>query len=261
QPPGIKMNCDETRPLLEAYLDDELDLVHSLAIEQHVESCPECRRRREELKALRDLLRQKLPRPSAPPELRERVQAALRRESGHVASKVIPFPNRWLAAAALVAATLALLMLLRDNRPHADSLVADAVANHIRSLQPGHLTDVESTDRHTVKPWIAEHIDYSPPVLDFAEAGYSLAGARLDYMDDRAVTALVYNCRKHRINVFISPVANPEGERRATRDGFHVVVWCRAGMRYVFVSDLAEPELRAFSEMFRDGVKKVTAES
>ena len=252
------MNCDETRPLLEAYLDDELDLVHSLAIEQHVESCADCSRRRDELKSLHDLLRAKLPRPAAPPELRDRVRSALRRESG----KVVAFPNQWLAAAAVVAAALALLFLLKDTRvPKSDSLVADAVANHIRSLQPGHLMDVASTDRHTVKPWIAEHVDYSPPVMDFADAGFPLAGARMDYMDDRTVAALVYNCRKHRINVFISPVANIEPERRATRDGFHVVVWCRAGMRYVFVSDLAEPELQAFSEMFREGVKKATAES
>ncbi len=248
------MNCDESRPLLEAYLDDELDLVHSLAIEQHVESCADCLRRRDELLALRDLIRHRLPRHAAPAELVKRVRGALPREAG----VVVPFPTRWLAAAAVVAVALAFLLVMRKSAPgRPDPLVAEAVSNHVRSLMADHLLDVESSDRHTVKPWIAEHVDYSPPVLDFASTGYPLAGARLDYCGKRPIAALVYKCRKHTINVFVLPGSTPEAERWTSRDGFHVGIWCGSGMKFVIVSDLAEPDLRAFSDQFRDGVHKL----
>ena len=243
------MNCDETRPLLEAYLDGELDLVHSLAIEQHVETCADCQRLRERHEALRGLLRRTLPRPTAPAGLTGKIRRTLRRE----ASATSGMPWRWLAAAALLLASMALFgMMSRSRVPGNDLLVAEAVANHVRSLLPGHLTDVASTDRHTVKPWVAQRVDYSPPVVDLTAAGFPLVGARLDYLDHRNVAALVYTCREHRMNVFVSPAAETQPERWTTRDGFHVVTWSRAGMRYVVVSDLAEAELREFARHLRD---------
>jgi anti-sigma factor RsiW len=246
------MNCDEARPLLEAYIDGELDLVHSLAIEQHVEGCAECRRRRDELQALSVRIRATLPRDSAPADFRDSLRHSLKRES----ATTIHFPSRWLAAAAAVAALIAFFTFTKSARlAGPDPLVAEAVANHVRSLQPGHLLDVESTDRHTVKPWIAQHVDYSPPVLDFPESGFPLAGARLDYLDNRAVAALVYNCRLHRINVFVSPEIQPGTERWTTRDGFHVGICYCSGMKFIFVSDLAEPELREFARKIHETLK------
>jgi mycothiol system anti-sigma-R factor len=245
------MKCDEIRPLLEAYLDGELDLVHSLAVEQHVENCVECRRRRDELQALGALIRATLPRESAPANLRARLRRSLKSES----PRTIQFPARWLAAAAALAAVLAFLLIAkntRESRP--DPLVAEAVANHVRSLLPGHLIDVESTDQHTVKPWVAQRVDYSPPVLDLADAGYPLVGARLDYLGHRNIAALVYRSRQHVINVFVSPDSETGAEPMMSRDGFHVGVWYAAGMKFVVVSDLAEPELRAFCDKLREGL-------
>ncbi len=247
------MNCDESRPLLDAYLDGELDLVHSLAIEQHVESCPACRRARKQHEALRVAIREALPRVHAAPEFEARIRGALRHEAGEVdqAKRVLPFDWRWLATAAAVFIALAILFpLLRPVRP--DPLVAEAVANHVRSLLPGHLTDVASTDRHTVKPWVAQRVDYSPPVQDLAEAGFPLLGARLDYLGHRNVAALVYTRREHRINVFVAPSTSDEAERWAGRDGFHVATWSRGGMKYVVVSDLAVPELQGFTRRLRE---------
>jgi anti-sigma factor RsiW len=249
------MNCNEARPLLEAYLDGELDLVHSLAIEQHVASCPNCRRAREQYEVLRESIRTGVPRMAAPPELVGRLREALRRETGKQERKIVNFVDwRWLAVAAAIVVAIAFLRLeFRQTR--LDPLVAEVVSSHVRSLMPGHLTDVVSSDRHTVKPWIALHVDYSPPVLDLAAEGFPLLGARLDYLENRTVAALVYGSREHRINLFISPNTTAEAELWQTRDGFHVGMWSHAGMRFVVVSDLAEPELRAFSGKFRDGVK------
>ena len=245
------MNCDETRPLLEAYLDGELDLVHSLAIEQHVDSCLDCRRARKQQEALRAVIRAGLPRGAAPPELTGRIRSELRREAGGGPGRLARFIDwRLLAAAAAVIFTLAILFpALRPSRP--DPLVAEAVANHVRSLLPGHLTDVASTDRHTVKPWVAERVDYSPPVQEFAAAGFPLLGARLDYLEHRKVAALVYACRDHRINVFVAPSSSDEAERWANRDGFHVATWTHGRMKYVVVSDLAVPELQGFTRQLR----------
>lgn len=247
------MNCDESRPLLEAYLDGELDLVHSLAIEQHVESCPSCRRARKQHEALRAVVRGALPRAAAPAEMAARIRGALRQESGDadLVKRIISFDWRWLATAAAVFLALALLFpLVRLARP--DPLVAEAVANHVRSLLPGHLMDVASTDRHTVKPWVAQRVNYSPPVQDFAETGFPLLGARLDYLGQRNTAALVYTCREHRINVFVAPSPSDEAERWTSRDGFHVATWSHSGMKYVVVSDLAIPELQGFTRRLRE---------
>ncbi len=246
------MNCDEIRPLLEAYLDGELDLVHSLAIEQHVEACPVCQRARKQQDALRAVIRAGLPRGAALPGLTARVRGALRREAGQAGErKHLIMPDwRWLAAAAAV--ILAFTVAVPAFRPlRSNPLVAEAVANHVRSLLPGHLTDVASTDRHTVKPWVAQRVDYSPTVQDFSAAGFPLMGARLDYLGHRNVAALVYACREHRINVFVAPSPSEEAERWSDLDGFHVATWSQGGMKYVVVSDLSMPELRGFTRQLR----------
>jgi anti-sigma factor RsiW len=112
-----------------------------------------------------------------------------------------------------------------------------------------HLFDVESTDQHTVKPWFLGKLDFAPPVVDLAANGYPLLGGRLDYVDGRAVAALVYQRRKHTINVFIEPV---QGGRRVAFEatslrGFHLRYWTRDGMAFWAVSDLAAAELSEFA--------------
>lgn len=246
------MNCDESRPLLEAYFDGELDLVHALAIEQHIESCALCQRLRKQQDALRSVLRAALPRQSVPPDLATGIRAALQRESGATAGrrKMISLDWRWLAAAAVILTLAVLSPILRPAR--SNPLIAEAVANHVRSLLPGHLTDVLSTDRHTVKPWLAQRVDYSPPVPDLAASGFPLVGARLDYLEHRNVAVLVYGRRDHRINVFISPSTSEASEQWTSRDGFHVATWSLGGMSYVAVSDLAVAEMRDFTRQLRE---------
>ena len=137
-------------------------------------------------------------------------------------------------------------------RGHADELIArEVVSGHIRSLMANHLTDVASTDQHTVKPWFAGKLDFSPPVTDFAGAGYPLVGGRLDYLQGHSVAALVYLHHKHVINVFVWPVATSL-ERLApalTQQGFHVIHGAHAGMAYWVVSDLNVEELAGFARM------------
>jgi anti-sigma factor RsiW len=127
------------------------------------------------------------------------------------------------------------------------------VASHVRSLQPGHLMDVESTDQHTVKPWFNGKIDFSPPVKDFAADGFPLIGGRLDYVDQRPAAALVYQRQKHLINVYVWPEAEKEdtAARVVSKQGYNIVFWQRGGMYFCAVSDLNSAELQQFARMLQ----------
>ena len=137
----------------------------------------------------------------------------------------------------------------RDN----SRLAQEAVADHVRSLQVNHLLDVASTDQHTVKPWFAGKLDYSPQVVDLGPSGYPLIGGRLDVLGGRNVAALIYQRRKHYINLFIWP-SDSEALRGSiyNQNGYHVLGWTKSGMNYLAVSELGEKELREFVQMIQD---------
>jgi anti-sigma factor RsiW len=129
-----------------------------------------------------------------------------------------------------------------------DRLTRELIAGHVRSLMVSHLTDVASSDQHTVKPWFEGKLDFSPPVIDLTEQGFPLVGARLDYLDNRPVAALVYQRQQHVINLFIWPAAHDaeKGEQMVTQQGYHLLHWAQAGLSYWAVSNLNLDELQAF---------------
>ena len=250
------MVCREVRDRLSPFLDDELDPVASREVARHLESCTDCAAAFARQRQLGESLRRDLEYHRAPDLLRARVvrdaRAAVGREGAH--ARLAASSWRWLSAAAavitVVGGTWWITTLSRD---HVDDLTEhEVVSSHIRSLMANHLTDVASTDQHTVKPWFAGKLDFSPPVTDFAAAGYPLAGGRLDYLQGHAVAALVYLHRRHVINVFVWPVSSTL-ERFApatTQQGFHAIHGTHAGMAYWVVSDLNAEELAGFARMF-----------
>lgn len=159
---------------------------------------------------------------------------------------------RWLALAASVAVVAIGSWRLGAARAGAAVLADEVVASHVRSLMPGHLSDVVSTDQHTVKPWFDGKLDFSPPVHDFAGRGYPLLGGRLDYLDGRPVAALVYGRRQHVVSVFIWPAQKPEGQAApVTRNGYHVLHWATPEFSYWVTSDIGLAELKEFGGMLR----------
>lgn len=195
----------------------------------------------------------------APPELGARILAALPRAEPESAAPPAPAPslrrrpwlNLGLAFACGVLASFALVRFQAAGDA-ADAMEQAVVASHVRSLMADHLADVASSDRHTVKPWFAGKLDFSPPVMDLGEEGFPLVGGRLDYLAQRPVAALVYAHQKHHINLFVWPSTDaPQALKALSQQGFNLVTWRDDGMELWAISDLSQPELRAFAETLR----------
>jgi anti-sigma factor RsiW len=246
------MNCDDAKNLLELHADGELDLVRQVEVEAHAASCPACADRLRGLAARKAALSGRLTRHRAPEALRNQVRLA----AGIGAPVPIRGAHGWLNTYGGMAALLALAVLAgyrwggmeRRNR----ALLGEAVADHVRSLQAGHLTDVVSTDQHTVKPWFMGKIDFSPPVADLADHGFPLAGGRLDRIDGEEAAALVFRRRLHAVNLFVWRAAN--GTVRAEegrQSGFSEETWTAGGLNFLAVSDIAPADLGEFVKDYR----------
>lgn len=251
------MSCDFSGTLLHGYLDGELDPMRAAEFERHLETCRECTAILGAAESLRSSLQRAQLYETAPGELRRKIRA----EWKVPASGVGGFPVaawRWLAAAAAIlfvtGATWFAVQHFRAMGLQSDSSVtaAEVIDAHIRSLQPGHLTDVTSTDQHTVKPWFDGKLDFIPPVHDFTDEGFPLIGGRLDVLGERNVAALVYGRRKHLINVFVWPTKEPDTPIHppGSRQGYQWVHWRRQGMEFCAVSDTSAQDLHDLAELF-----------
>jgi anti-sigma factor RsiW len=246
------LTCAETQTLIHGYSDGELDLTKCLEIEQHLEACSACAQAYAGIQSVRAAVQNSSLYFETPPGLAKRVQASLRRES-HPAVTPGMSPRRLLAVAASLALVTAVgwgFLRMLPTRSGDVFLTQELVASHVRSqMLPSHRFDVASSDAHTVKPWFEGKLDFSPPIKDLAGQGFPLIGGRLDYLRGRAVAALVYQRRKHTINLFIWPSSPGEGSapKAETLQGFHIREWTGSGMKFCAVSDLNEGELQEFA--------------
>ena len=253
------MTCEEAEILLHALIDGELDAGHARDVEEHIAGCPRCAA---ELAAIREMSKAIAGanlRYTAPPELRRRIEASLPQASAVV--RVLPNRRSVLrgfamgSAVSAIAATGLFAIVLRNDDEQ--RLLSEVVTAHLRSLQAGHLTDVISTDQHTVKPWFNGRLDVSPPVIDLTSQGFTLIGGRLDYVDARAIGAVVYRRRQHIINLFVAQTSNTESRAAKTEtiQGFNIRHWSDRGLNYWAVSDIGVDELAEFSDKFEAAMK------
>jgi mycothiol system anti-sigma-R factor len=274
------MNCEEAINLMDGYLDGELDPITNQEIERHLRDCSDCEHAYAAQRAVVRAIGSAAPYYKAPAELRERIQSSLRNEIGAKATRngtrgsqvlrtrrqpeprAVLFGMPWnslslaglgLAAAIIFAAIIFSNLAPRLQRPGADQFLAmQLIASHVRSLMANHLTDVASSDQHTVKPWLDTKLDFAPAVVDLAGEGFPLVGGRLDYLDNKTVAALVYQRRKHFINLFIWPAIWGAAitPKAISRQGYQLLHWVDADFNYWAVSDVSDNDLQAFMQAF-----------
>jgi anti-sigma factor RsiW len=249
------MTCDEAEVLLNALLDGELDAGHAREVEQHVAGCPRCTATLTAYRQMNQAVASADLRYTAPAALRARIEASLPKP---LPSNVQPMPTRrgllrgfamGSAVSAIAATGLFAIVVSNDDQQRIE---AEIVSAHLRSLQAGHLTDVISTDQHTVKPWFAGKLDVSPPVIDLTALGFTLIGGRLDYVDARPIGAVVYKRRAHIINLFVAQTSNMQrsAAKIETIQGYNIRRWSDRGLNYWAISDLGADELAEFGEKF-----------
>jgi anti-sigma factor RsiW len=254
--------CPERNLLLHSLADGELDAANALAVEEHLRGCGGCAAAYAGIVRQKKLLKNEALRFRPPPALQDRIRAAIAAEEDARAapadaagsSRLIRFKPRgvqlWHASAAFSAVALAASLMLFVATPIETGGVDDQlVAAHVRSMLVTHLTDVASSDQHTVKPWFLGKLDFAPPVVDLAQEGFPLTGGRLDYIGGKVVPALVYRRHNHIINVFVWPAGKMQAPAE-NLDGYHVDSWSQGGFDYAAVSDLNIAELGEFQRAF-----------
>jgi mycothiol system anti-sigma-R factor len=253
------VSCELTGSVLHGYLDGELDAARAAEFERHLLSCPQCVAEFEAQETLRSTIQKAGLRERAPEKLRRNLTAALSATPA-VPKTVTPIrpkssvrPTWWLtlAAAAVFAIVLGSRFLPNLTPGHGgDEMTAAIVDAHLRSLQPGHLEDVISTDQHTVKPWFDGRIDFAPPVHDFVPDGFPLQGGRLDVVRGKTVAVLVYGRRKHIINVFIWPTSERDtSPQQGSQLGYNWIDWRKNGMEVVAISDVSASDLTELQKL------------
>jgi anti-sigma factor RsiW len=256
---------------LNAALDGELDAMRSLEVERELRDDPAFAAEYRRLTTLRDAVRRHAPREAAPQVLADRIAALtasapaapLPQAATAPTATVVPFRRRvWLDRRALaMAASFAVLgfalgaglMSLRTPAGSGD-VAQHLVSDFARAEIAGQPFDVASSDRHTVKPWLADRTTVSASIVDLAPAGFPLVGGRVAVLDRIPTPTLVYRHNEHLVAVTELPLG-AKGARGAggieTIDGYHVVRWSDANLAYVAVSDMDETALGEFVEAFR----------
>jgi anti-sigma factor RsiW len=252
------MTCDETEVLMHALLDGELDAGHARDVEAHIAECASCTDALAAYRQMSGAIAKADLRYTAPDGLRRRIEAGLPKGATPPSRRAV---LRGFATgsgiSALAATGIVAIMLRNDDQ---ERIISEIASAHLRSLQAGHLTDVLSTDQHTVKPWFNGKLDVAPPVIDLTAQGFTLIGGRLDYVDARPIGAVIYKRRAHVINLFVAQTANMEhrAPRTETFQGFNIRHWSNRGLNFWAISDLGADELAEFSEKFEAAAQKST---
>lgn len=250
------MRCADCRDAVNAFVDGELLADEQRDVREHLATCADCRLEHEVLVATTRTLKEGLLRHRAPDVLKARIRSALAQPDAFEPAAAPPRRSwmRLVAAGVVIAAASSGLTVAAIRNPFTQqSTTSDVLASHIRSLMPGHLVDIASTDQHNVKPWFNGRLDLSPTVPRLDSLGFPLIGGRIDYVAGRTVAAVVYGRRQHMINVFSWPTsdATPLAPSASSANGYHLVHWRTTGIEFWAVSDLNPAELQQFVEAFQ----------
>jgi anti-sigma factor RsiW len=250
------LDCAQARTVIECYADGELDALMSARVEEHLERCAGCQSALERLRSLSLLIKEAAPCYAAPDRLSRQILARVQERDTAAPRKTEWAWWPWLRPAMLVAGTAIVTWIaavqLKD-LPTKELVAEEIITSHARATLTGHVADVVSSERHTVKPWLSKRLDFSPPVTDLATEGFPLVGGRLDYLDRRPTAVLVYQRRQHVIDLFVWPDDEERPISTAlalSKRGYQVLHWTDRGMTFWAISDLNAAELKMFGEKF-----------
>ena len=245
------MTCAETQTLLHALLDRELDAGHARDVETHLEGCPRCAAQFRAHREMQQAMSAAQLRYTAPMSLRRRIEMTLPSAPRRASSRRSVLKG-FVMGTALSTALAASLFIAVIRTDQDQRVLGDVTSAHVRSLQGDHLTDVQTSDQHTVKPWFNGKVDIAPPVVDLTAQGFTLLGGRLDYIDGKAVASIVYRRRTHVINLFVTQGTASEGHgaKLDTMQGFNIRRWSAQGLEFFAISDVNAEELQEFVDKF-----------
>ncbi len=248
------MNCDEARQLLDAFVDGELELTRQPDVKTHLAGCPGCKEAAQQIANLSSRVRMDMQVYKAPRELKSKILSSLRKESEPKFAWFFEHGRLLACAAAALILSFALAWAcLTLSRSNDQDLVAEAISNHSRSLMVSHLVDCHSSDHRTVRPWFTGKLDYSPPVIDLEQAGYTLVGGRVDILEKRPVAAIVYRRGQQIINLFIWPATGRKIDMDVRSErGYQLCGWNQAGLNYLCISEISGDDLEKFEDQFRE---------
>jgi anti-sigma factor (TIGR02949 family) len=249
------MNCQEVMSLLHPLIDGELAESDENKLKAHMHQCPDCRTEFEWVRALQNKIKQ-IGIVTAPHALRANILSKISEDTSKSSNNWVNFkgllkPFTTHFGTALLGGMLVFVLMSQPFTAKPNHLeIFDA---HIRSLASEQLVAVNSSDQHTVKPWFAGKINFSPDVPDIKDSGFTLLGGRLDELYSKNVAVLVYLRRKHKINVFITPLEVKQGEQptRWQHHGYNAVLWQDKRFAFAAISDLSAHELDEFAKSMR----------
>jgi anti-sigma factor RsiW len=244
----MMMTCGRARRLLWPDTGPREATAEIVAAREHASRCPLCRRFLDDMRRLSDRIREAVPRPEAPVEVRDRLFKALARARTDEASRGPVRRHRaWaaaLAVALLVAGTWLGLSLVPERvNPSADPLGAIA-EDHLRSQRT---TGLASSDSLEVTRWLADRLPFALEIPIFP--GAQLKGARLLLVNRQSGAVVDYVIAGRSLSYYVLPAVAGEATSSAreirvtSRAGYRVAAWEDGGLTHALVAGLPGPTL------------------
>lgn len=250
------MQCQENNKILDAYLDDEVALMQSVTLEEHLAGCAECTHKLANRRELQDAMQNAKLRYTAPSELMKGVRKALRateENSGSPQWILIKYAALGFGVATVLFVLVGAILGFWFHVPEEQKIASTATDDYVRSMMAeNHGVDVTSSDKNVLKSWFNGKTSFSPEIQSFDDKGFPLAGERLDFLADRTAAALVYRRNQHFIDVFLYADSENAHEGKRQERGYNVVYWAKNGMQYWAVSDLNLQELQQLAQLLKD---------
>jgi anti-sigma factor RsiW len=238
------------------YLDDELQESERLAVETHIQDCPDCRATLDAERELILAIRKARPVYTTPASLEAKI-AQLAQNSN--SRRKLVSSRRMVATCALLLLVVAVfwLALAKSSRPDATSFVTMAVNNHLRYLKGQLPLEVFSDSPEKISAWFAGKLGFNLRLPDYPQGPaepkpYHVEGARLVGFKEDYAAYIVYRLNGHPISLVVTSasVAKPSGGEEIPWEGlrFHfqsvsgwkVLTWSHDGLTYALVSNLEE---------------------